>query len=518
MRWLTWTVWTPLAGALLLALLHRSWHTAIRWWALVVSLATFGLSVGILASFDKSEAGFQLVERHSWIRSFGASYKLGVDGISLFLVLLTTFLVPICVLASWNVSKNPKLFMGFLLALETAVLGVFLSLDLLLFMVFWDAALVPMYFLIGTWGHERRVYAAVKFFLFTLLGGVLMLAGILVLWAQVRGRIGVGTFDLEVIERVPLPLGMQRWLFLAFFAAFAIKVPLFPLHTWLPDAHTEAPTAGSVILAAVLLKMGTYGFLRYSLPLFPEAAREAAPWIAALALVGITYGAIVAAIQRDLKRLVAYSSVAHLGFVVLGIFAFTVIGMQGATLQMINHGLSTGGLFLLVGMLYERRHTRRISDFGGIASVAPVYAGLFLIVALSSLGLPGLNGFVGEFLVLVGAFVVNRTWAIVAATGVLLAAVYLLWAYQRVFHGPIVIEANRQVRDVSARERLVLAPIVAAIVLLGVWPRPLLERMEPSLARVADRVARGSSFSLSNPHSRVVVPIEQAGPDGGGGR
>jgi NADH-quinone oxidoreductase subunit M len=345
-----------------------------------------------------------------------------------------------------------------------------------------------MYFLIGYWGYERRIYASIKFFLYTFLGGVLMFVGIITLAFQARSQLGHLTFNYLELQQVHLDLEIQRWLFVAFFAAFAIKVPLFPMHTWLPDAHTEAPTAGSVLLAAVLLKMGTYGFLRYSIPLFPDAARGAVPYVVTLALIGIVYGAIVSAMQRDLKRLVAYSSVSHLGFVVLGIFVFTVTGMQGASLQMVNHGLSTGALFLLVGMLYDRRHTRQIEDFGGLAAVTPVYAGLFLIVALSSLGLPGLNGFVGEFLVLFGSFARNRVWAIVAVIGVIFAALYLLWAYQRVFHGPVTDPANRSVRDASPRELVAIAPIIALIVLIGVFPRPVLDRMEPSLRRVSNAV------------------------------
>ena len=487
---LTWTLALPLAGAVVLAVFPRERHTAIRWWALAVSTGVLGTSLAVLARFDKSDAGFQLVEQHEWIRAFGASYKIGVDGISLWLVVLTAFLFPICVLASWNVAKNPKLFMGLLLGLETAILGVFLSLDLLLFYVFWEGMLVPMYFLIGYWGYERRVYAAVKFFIYTLLGGLLMLAGILVVGFQAQSALGRLTFDYEALSQVAFSSDIQRWLFVAFFAAFAIKIPLFPFHTWLPDAHTEAPTAGSIILAGVLLKLGGFGFLRYSLPLFPDAARDAVPWVVALALIGIVYGAIVCAMQRDLKRLIAYSSISHLGFVVLGIFVFTIQGLSGGTLQMISHGLSTGALFLLVGMLYERRHTREIADFGGIAATAPVYSGMFLIVALSSLGLPGLNGFVGEFLVILGAFARNRVWAIIAATGVIFAALYLLWAYQRVFHGPVTIEENRRVPDVSLREAVALVPLVAMIVLMGVWPKPFLERMEPSLERVRARVVQ----------------------------
>ena len=494
---LSWTLWIPLGGAIVIAFLPRARHELIRGWALLVSVGAFGTSLAILAGFDKSEAGFQLVERREWIRAFGASYHIGVDGISLWLVVLTTFLFPICVLASWNVDRNPKLFMGLLLGLETAILGVFLSLDLLLFYVFWEGMLVPMYFLIGYWGYERRVYAAVKFFLYTLLGGLLMLAGIVVIGFQARRGLGHFTFDYTEISRLALSHDIQRWLFLAFFAAFAIKIPLFPFHTWLPDAHTEAPTAGSIVLAGVLLKLGGFGFLRYSLPLFPHAARAAVPYVVALALIGIVYGAIVCAMQRDLKRLIAYSSISHLGFVVLGIFVFTIQGLQGGTLQMVSHGLSTGALFLLVGMLYERRHTREIADFGGLAAVTPLYAGAFLIVALSSLGLPGLNGFVGEFLVILGAFARHRVWAIIAATGVVFAALYLLWAYQRVFHGPIEIPENRSMRDITVREGLAIAPLIAAIVLIGVWPKPFLDRMGPSLERVRARVVQDGGGSTA---------------------
>ncbi|MGZ4206537.1 MAG: NADH-quinone oxidoreductase subunit M [Actinomycetota bacterium] len=492
MAWLSWTLWTPLAGAILMAALPKSRPVLARAWALIVSLVAFAFSLGMLAAFHTGEAGMQMVERHRWIPAFGASYKLGVDGISLFLVVLTAFLLPICVLASWKVEKNPKLFMGLLLTIETAVIGVFLAGDLLLFYVFWEGMLVPMYFLIGYWGYERRIYAAVKFFIYTLLGGLLMFAGILVLAFHASHALGHFTFDLAQIQTVPLSVSLQRWLFLAFFAAFAIKVPLFPMHTWLPDAHTEAPTAGSVILAGVLLKLGAYGFLRYGIGLFPRAAKEFAPWIVALALIGIIYGALVAMMQRDLKRLVAYSSVAHLGFVVLGIFAFSLTSLQGASLQMISHGVSTGGLFLLVGMLYERRHTRLIDDFGGLGAVTPIFGGIFLIVALSSLGLPGLNGFVGEFLVLIGTFTAHRAWVVIAAVGVILAAVYLLWAYQRVWHGPVVKEENRRMLDLDRREKLVLAPVLAMIVLIGVYPKPFLDRMGPSLAGVVQRVQQAN--------------------------
>jgi NADH-quinone oxidoreductase subunit M len=508
------TLWLPLAGAIVVALVPRDRHAAHRWIALATSIASFGLTLAVLARFHTGEPGYQMVEHRAWIDAIGASYKLGIDGISLFLVVLTGFLMPIGVLASWKVDQNPKLFMMMLLALQTAVLGVFLSLDLLLFMLFWDAVLVPMYFLIGYWGYEKRVYAAVKFFLYTFLGGVLMLAGIVALAVLARGQTGGLTFDVEKLSHASFALGTQRWLFLSFFAAFAIKVPLFPLHTWLPDAHTEAPTAGSIVLAALLLKMGTYGFVRFSIPLFPNAARELTPFVVTLALIGIIYGAIVAAMQTDLKRLVAYSSVSHLGFVVLGIFALTTQGLQGGTLQMINHGVSTGALFLLVGMLYERRHTRLIADYGGIARAVPWLAGLFLVMALSSIALPGTNGFVGEFLILVGAFVRERLWAIIAAAGMILSALYLLWAYQRVFHGPM--EITEPIPDLRVREALAAAPLVAAALLMGVWPKPFLDRMGPSLEVVRHRVQQSQGSAAVATAGEAVLPA--TAPVRGGGR
>jgi NADH-quinone oxidoreductase subunit M len=377
----------------------------------------------------------------------------------------------------------------FLLALETGMLGVFSSLDLFLFYLFWEASLIPMYFLIGIWGYGRRIYAAMKFVLFTLVGSLLMLVAILFLYFAAPGS---PTFDYRELLGLSLDLETQRWLFLAFFASFAVKVPLVPVHTWLPDAHTEAPTAGSVLLAGILLKMGAYGLIRFSIPLFPDAARELLPFVIALAVIGIIYGALVAMMQKDLKRLIAYSSVAHLGFVVLGLFVGTIQGMSGGILQMVNHGLSTGALFMLVGALYDRRHTRMISDFGGLAKSVPILSGVFLFVALSSLGLPGLNGFVGEFLILLGTFFAYRWWVIPAAFGVVLAAVYLLWAYQRVFHGEPAAEENRTLPDLNLREVAMLAPVVALIVLIGVHPKPFLDRIEPSAQRVVQQLEGGS--------------------------
>jgi NADH-quinone oxidoreductase subunit M len=478
--WLSVLVLTPLAGAILVGLAPRN-DALLRRLGVLVSLGTFAVSLVVFARFRTGVSGFQLVERIDWVPRFGISYHLGVDGISLFLVLLTTLLFPLCFLASGSVNKRLKEYVIALLLTEWAILGVFLALDLVLFYVFWEAVLIPMYLLIGVWGYERRIYATIKFFLYTLAGGLLMLVGIVALYlATHRGSFSYADF---LTSAPHLARGTQAWIFVAFAIAFAIKVPIFPFHTWLPDAHTEAPTAGSVILAGVLLKMGTYGFIRIAIPLFPQIARAAAPYMMTAAVIGILYGAAVSVVQSDLKRLVAYSSVSHLGFVILGLFAFTLQGGSGATLQMINHGLSTGALFFLVGMLYERRHTRAIEDFGGIAAVAPVYSGVFLIVALSSLGLPGLNGFVGEFLILLGSFGSNRVATVLAAGGVVGGALYLLWAYQRTFHGPVSSDAYRVLKDLTPRERLVLAPLIALIVLIGVWPRPFLARIEPSVAK-----------------------------------
>ena len=482
-------IFVPLAGALLVALLPKDRVELIRFAALAVTLVAFVLSLLVLFDFDAAATGFQLGSRVEWIPEWGISYVTGIDGISLWMVLLTTFLMPLSVLASWTITKRVKTFFVFLLALETGMIGVFCSLDLFLFYLFWEATLVPMYFLIGMWGYGRRIYAAMKFFLFTLVGSLLMLAGILYLYFAT----GDPTFDLATILRdTTFSIEVQRLLFLAFFASFAVKVPLVPFHTWLPDAHTEAPTAGSVMLAGVMLKMGAYGLLRFAIPLFPDAAREFVPWIIGLSIIGIVYGAAVAAMQRDLKRLIAYSSVAHLGFVVLGLFVGSVEAMSGGILQMVNHGLSTGALFMLVGALYDRRHTREIADFGGLQKTVPVFAGVFLFTALSSLGLPGLNGFIGEFLILLGTFFTYRWWVIPAAFGIVLAAVYLLWAYQRVFHGEVTNEENRKIVDLGWREIAMLAPLVVMIVGIGVYPKPFLERIEPAAERISELLKPGS--------------------------
>ncbi|MDQ3939796.1 MAG: NADH-quinone oxidoreductase subunit M, partial [Actinomycetota bacterium] len=472
--------------ALLLGLIPGDRDIALRWGALVITLLTFVLSLGVLFQFEVDpNAGvfsFQLGTTAGWIPEWGIGYVTGIDGVSLWMVMLTTFLMPLGVLASWSIRKRIKPYFIFLLALETGMLGVFCALDLFLFYLFWEATLVPMYFLIGMWGYERRIYAAMKFFLFTLVGSLLMLVAIVYLYFNVSGA---NTFDYrELILNTSLTVEVQRWLFLAFFASFAVKVPLVPLHTWLPDAHTEAPTAGSVMLAGVLLKMGVYGLIRFAMPLFPDATREFVPWIMGLSIIGILYGAAVATMQKDLKRLVAYSSVAHLGFVVLGVFVGSVEGMSGGILQMVNHGLSTGALFMLVGALYDRRHSRLIADFGGLAKTIPYFAGVFLFVALSSFGLPGLNGFVGEFLILLGTFFTYRWWVIPAAFGIVLAAVYMLWAYQRVFHGEVTNDANRGIPDLNLREVAMLAPVIGLIALIGIYPKPFLDRIEPDAARI----------------------------------
>ncbi len=495
---LSLVTYLPAAAAALLLFFPRRAEKAIKLFAFFSSLVTFAISLHLVFHFDSTRGGMQFEESISWIRtaSYRVSHHLGIDGISLFLVLLTTFITPLAILTSWNsVTKNLKAFMISLLALETGMIGVFCALDLVLFYVFWEVMLIPMYFLIGVWGHERRIYAAIKFILYTMAGSLLMLLAILYLFFAN----GATTFDLMQISQdlasgsLQLSYREEFWLFMAFFVAFAIKVPLFPFHTWLPDAHVEAPTAGSVVLAGILLKMGTYGLLRFCLPLFPTAAVAMAPYVSFLALIGIVYGALVSMVQPDLKKLVAYSSVSHMGLVVLGIFAFTFQGMQGATVQMLNHGLSTGALFLLVGMIYDRRHTRQISELGGLAHKGPVLASVFLVVTLSSIGLPGLNGFVGEVLVLVGTYAQNRSFAAIAATGMILGAVYMLWMYQRVFLGKVTNAANAGIPDIGARERWVLIPILVMMLWIGVYSSPFLRRMDASIQSVQDRVQHARS-------------------------
>ncbi|HYE89417.1 MAG TPA: NADH-quinone oxidoreductase subunit M [Terriglobales bacterium] len=498
---LTVVTFLPLAGALLLLLVPRRLETVLRGGALVVAAVTFFVSLPLYFRFDGGSADYQFTEYARWIPSLGAAYHIGIDGISLLLVLLTTLITPVALASAWHsVDDRVKEFVATILILETGMVGVFVSLDLFLFYVFWEAMLIPMYFVIGVWGGGRRIYAAVKFVLYTMVGSVLMLVAILVLYYQHGAATGMYTFDLPTVVRWVIPPGTgQTLMFLAFALAFAIKVPMFPFHTWLPDAHVEAPTAGSVILAGVLLKMGTYGFLRFCLPLFPDASLAFGPLVFALSVIGIVYGAWVSTVQPDIKKLVAYSSVSHLGFVMLGIFTLTPQGMVGGIIQMVSHGLSTGALFLLVGMIYERRHTRLIADFGGLWSVIPAFSAVFLIAVLSSVGLPGLNGFVGEFLILVGAFQVNRTLAAVATTGIIFAAVYLLWMYQRVIFGEVTHEENRHLTDLTAREWALLAPVLLFIVWIGVYPVAFTGKMEATVDALIAQVQSKASVALAGP-------------------
>jgi NADH-quinone oxidoreductase subunit M len=494
--------------------------------ALGSSLLTFLLSLRLYALFDPLRTGFQFTEHAPWIPDFGVNYFVGVDGISLLLVVMTTFLMPIVLLASWNdITRSVKTYLFFMLALETGMLGAFVSLNLFQFYLFWEIMLVPMYFIIGIWGGPRRIYAAIKFFLFTMVGSLLMMLALLVVYylnfeqtgvlnfdyVAVPGSVAVGLLD-TAIATDGVWWKTQTWLFLAFALAFAIKVPMFPVHTWLPDAHVEAPTSGSVVLAGVLLKMGTYGFVRFALPMFPVAAVEFTPLLMALALIGIVYGSLVAMVQADIKKLVAYSSVAHLGFVMLGMFAMNVHGLNGSVLQMVNHGLSTGALFLLVGMLYERRHTRLIADFGGIAKPMPVFAALFGIVTMSSIGLPMLNGFVGEFLILLGTFLHSPWIAVGATSGVVLAAAYMLWMYRRVMFGPVENPENRGLIDLGLREKAVMVAIVLPILWIGIYPNPLLRRIEPSVIELIRVVEERSAAAQVAALAAPVVVVDEVRP------
>jgi NADH-quinone oxidoreductase subunit M len=489
---LTILIAVPAIGALAIALLPPESRPAIRATALGASAVTFVLSLGLLAVFTAGEAGMQLEERLDWIPQWGITYRVGVDGLSLFLVLLTAFILPLVVLAAWEQTERAKGFFASLLALEAALIGVFLALDVILFYVFFEAMLVPMYGLIGIWGGANRRYAAVKFFLYTLVGGLLMLVAILYLYFAA----GATSFDYDVLRQVSLSTTEQTWLFLAFFAAFAIKVPLFPFHTWLPDAHTEAPTVGSVLLAAVMLKIGGYGFLRFSLPYFPDATVNLAPIILVLGVIGVLYGALVALVQSDVKKLVAYSSVSHLGFVAIGTFALNSTGAAGSVVQMVNHGLSTGALFLLIGFLYDRTHSRAIADYSGLAKAAPVFSGLFLVTVMSSIALPGLNGFVGEFPILLGTYQTVPWAAVLAAFGVIFAALYLLWAYQRMFHGPVEGKAVGVV-DLRPREVAVIAPLIVLMVAIGLYPSPIYDRVNPTVEQIIAEVNGGSGEAIS---------------------
>ena len=508
---LTLTTFLPLIGALMVLAGGRGLKDpAARWVALGASLATFIVSLVVLGRVDPSAPQvFQMRESAHWVGSVGLTYSVGVDGVSLWMVLLTTFLFPISILASWTVTKDVRRFLAAMLVLETAVLGTFVALDLLLFFLFFEALLVPMYLLIGGWGGERRIYAAVKFFLFTMAGSAFLLVAILFLYAS-QGDGASFRFDVMLGAASDLPVTTARWLFLAFFVAFAVKVPLVPLHTWLPDAHTEAPTAGSVLLAALLLKVGTYGLIRFNLTLFPEASEYFATFVSVIAVIGIVYGAANALVQSDIKRLVAYSSVSHLGFVVLGVFAFTQQGVTGGVLQMVNHGLATGALFLLVGMVYDRTHTRDLAEMGGLASVMPWLMGAFLFTAFASAGLPGLNGFVGEFLVIVGTFAVSSWFGALAATGVVLAAIYLLWSYQRMAFGP-VREEHRSLPDVNLREVVVLAPVLALLLVFGVAPSLLTDRIDPATEAVIARVdPKGQVTDVGSVQAIGSEPTEAA--------
>ena len=474
----------PLLGALAVALTRRESVSLQKLVGLFVSLATFVVSIQLVTGFSDVSA-YQFEERHAWIPSWGISYHVGIDGLSLWLVILTTFLTPLCLLGSWTqIESRVREFVLFMLLLEAGMIGVFVALDLFLFYVFWEAMLIPMYFLIGIWGHERRIYAAVKFFLYTFAGSVLMLVAFLVLYKEA----GAWTFDIPALVATPVAPALQLWLFLACALAFAIKVPMWPFHTWLPDAHVEAPTAGSVILAGVLLKMGGYGFLRLAIPLFPDAAVRMAPLVGVLAVIGIVYGALVSLVQPDLKKLVAYSSVSHLGFVMLGIAGLSTVGVTGAVYQMLNHGVSTGALFFLVGMLYERRHTRLISEFGGLRAVVPWYFAMFLLVSLSSIAVPGTNGFVGEFLILIGAWSFSPRLVVVASLGVILAAAYMLWMVKRVFYGELANPKNQGLADLSLRETAVLLPLVALTIVMGVLSPAFTRRIEPSAEALVRQV------------------------------
>jgi NADH-quinone oxidoreductase subunit M len=505
------TIFLPTAGAVLLLFVgNRDGRRdgVVRRVALAVSLATFAATLALWRGFDPAGPDFQFVERAAWIPAFGIDYFLGIDGISLLLIVLTGFLTPLALLSSWgSVKKKVKEFSIFMLLLETAMLGVFAALDMFLFYVFWDIVLIPMYFLIGIWGYERRIYAAIKFILFTMAGSVLMLIAIIGLAVTHATVTGAYSFDLLKLYELPLAPAAQTWFFLAFTLAFAIKVPLFPLHTWLPDAHVEAPTAGSVILAGVLLKMGTYGLVRFAFPLFPDAALEFAPYLAVLSVVGIVYGALVAMVQPDMKKLVAYSSVSHLGFVVLGICALNVQAVEGAVYQMLAHGISTGGLFLCVGMLSDRRHTRLISEFGGLKIVIPQYVAALFLITLSSIGLPGLNGFIGEFLILVGTYRWDWRFAAVAATGVILSAVYMLWMIQRVNYGENANPKNQKLPDLLPHEWATVVPTIAVAVVMGLAPNLFLAPMEPAVERIVSRVQSHHERTAEAPPAPAGVTV-----------
>ncbi len=509
---LTITIFMPLLGVPFILLLPKDQIQSIKHSAWFFSLIAFAASICLLVRYDPIATGMQFEVDLPWVSALGINYHIGIDGLSLLLILLTTFLSSIAVLSAFSaVKRSHKGFYASMLLLETGMIGVFAALDLFLFYVFWEVMLVPMYFLIGIWGGQRRVYAAIKFVLFTMVGSLLMLVAILVLYFQYHSLYGVYTFDLMSITGMPLDRGIQLWLFAAFALAFVIKVPMWPFHTWLPDAHVEAPTAGSVILAGVLLKMGTYGFLRFCLPLFPIATFEFMPLISILAVIGIIYGALVAMVQKDIKSLVAFSSVSHMGFIMLGMMALNLQGMQGAIIQMINHGVSTGALFILVGMIYERRHTRLITEYGGLAGRLPVYATFFMIVMLSSIGVPGTNGFVGEFTILLGTWSYNKVYAVLGASGVVFAACYMLWMYQRVFYGKLTNPANEKLVDLYPREKVVLVPLVIMIFWIGLYPKPFFKILEPSVKTIIAQVEKSRSAYESGGQVAVDGIIEEKG-------
>jgi NADH-quinone oxidoreductase subunit M len=489
---LTLILFLPLAGMLALFLIPEGNPRFVRLSANVASAVVFAVSLCLIPGFQLSAPGFQFVERATWIPSIGAQYLIGIDGISLALILLSTLISFLAVLCSWNsVPERAKLYYAMILLLETGVIGVFVSLDLFLFYIFWDLVLIPMYFIIGIFGGPRRSYAAIKFFLYTLLGSLFLLLGILALYFRYGQATGTYTFELARLAQLALPLHIEQWIFWAFFIGFAVKVPMVPLHTWLPDAHVEAPTAGSVLLASLMLKMGTYGFIRFSLPLFPKASASAAVMntMGTLSLIAIIYGALICLTQRDWKKLVAYSSVSHMGFCTLGIFALNLNGIRGSVILQISHGITTGLLFFLVGFIYDRRHTREIADFGGLAQVMPIFATVFAITAFSSAGLPLLSGFIGEFTILSGAFAVNRVWALIGVLGVILAAAYLLWLYQRTMFGPLKYDANRTIRDLSPRERFVVFPLIILTFAIGIYPTPLFNLIGPAASRIVQQLS-----------------------------
>ncbi len=504
-------IFFPLAGAIILLFIDKEKGVMLRGVTLAISLIEFFISLPLFFAFDSKMASMQFVEDWWWVQSYGISYKVGIDGISLLLVLLTTFLTVLCILSSWKaITFRVKEYMISFLFLETGMIGALVALDLILFYVFWEVMLIPMYLLIGVWGDpRRRIYAAVKFFLFTMAGSVLMLVAILVLYFINLKATGRPSFDVLDLYKAAIPLSTQYWLFGAFALAFAIKVPMFPFHTWLPDAHTEAPTAGSVILAGVLLKMGTYGFIRFAIPLFPKAAFDLVPLISVLALIGIIYGALVSMMQPDLKRLVAFSSVSHLGYVMLGMFTLNMQGVQGSIYQMLNHGISTGSLFLIVGMVYERRHTRLIAEFGGLSKVMPVFAIFFMIVTLSSIGLPGTNGFVGEFLILLGAFQSNVTYGVLAASGVILGAAYMLWMFQRVMFGKITRPENEKLQDLSGREITILVPMVILIFLMGIYPKLFFSKMDVTVEKFLKDVKTKIEMKAEVPSTKVAAETKK---------